>query len=132
MSGARYWVGVALLAAFGFVTGFSIGAPFLLLAIVLAVVGPFRGHARIFWPAVASVVGLTIGYVLFAPLVCTATEAVGAASAVVCSSILGGPYSGAGTYNPPLEPALRAAVVSAMLAAGATFAVLTLRRRSRP
>jgi hypothetical protein len=129
---SAYWALVTCLLVFGFITGFSIGAPFFLLGLTLAVLGPLRHHRRVIGPAVAAVIALSVGYVLFAPLTCSATSTASGESSVVCSSILGGPYSGTGEYNPPLEPALRAGAVFAVVAAMATWIALSSELRSRP
>ncbi len=131
-----YWIAAALLVVFGFLTGFSIGAPFLLLGLVMVVVGPVRRRARIFWPAMVVVPAFTLGYVLVAPLTCTASAgassgaAAGAGdlSTTTCTSLLGGPYAGTGVYNPPLEPALRVGVAVAGGAAIVTFVLISLGR----
>lgn len=68
-----HWVLVAVLVIFGFLTGFSIGMPFLLLGIVLAVLAPCRHRRSVFWPPVLAVPALVAGYLLVAPLGCTAT-----------------------------------------------------------
>ncbi len=132
MTRSGYWLLVTALLVFGFLTGFSIGAPFFLLGLTLAVLGPLRHHDRVIWPAVAAIGGLSLGYILFAPLTCTASSTAGGVSNVVCSSILGGPYSGTGEYAPLLEPALRAGAVVAVVAAMAAWAVLSLARPTRP
>ena len=131
MSRSAYWSLVTVLLVFGFITGFSIGAPFFLLGLTLAVLGPVRRYRRVVIPAVAGVIGLSAGYVLFAPLTCSATSPVGGASTVVCSSILGGPYSGPGDYAPSLEPALRAGAVFAVMAAMGAWAALSPELRGR-
>ena len=132
MTRSAYWLLVTVLLVFGFLTGFSIGAPFFLLGLTLAVLGPLRQHARVIWPAVAAIVGLSLGYILFAPLTCSASAAVGGVSSVVCSSLLGGPYSGTGDYAPPLDPALRAGAVLAVVAAMTVWAILSIERPARP
>ena len=131
-----YWITAALLVVFGFLTGYSIGAPFLLLGLVMVVVGPVRRRARIFWPAMVVVPAFTLGYVLVAPLTCTASAGVSAGatagagdlSTTTCTSLLGGPYAGTGVYNPPLEPALRVGVAVAGGAAIVTFVLISLGR----
>lgn len=134
MSRSAYWTLTTLLIVFGFITGFSIGAPFFILGLVLAVLGPVRHYRRVFWPAVSAVVAATVGYVLFAPLSCTASGVVGGALTTVCSSILGGPSTGGDGFNPSLEPGLRAAAVYAVVAAMAAWIGLSpeIRRRWSP
>lgn len=140
-----YWVLALALLGFGFLAMFSIGAPFFALGLALVVLAPFRQRPAIFWPAIGGVLAFFVGYVLVAPLGCTAQatmrEAAGTsggggseiAGATVCASLLGIDYSGAGTYNPPLWPALIAglataaaiAVVIRVLVARATAAGVT-------
>jgi hypothetical protein len=126
-----YWIAALCLVAFGFVTGFSIGAPFLLVGLALLVLGPLRRWPRLFWSPLAGVVAFILGVVLFIPLSCTATGEVGQISSTVCTSILGPTWSGSGLYNPPPEAfalAFRAGVGAGVGAAIATFVWLTLRR----
>jgi len=70
---AGYWVVVSLLCVFGVVGIFSVGMPFLLLGVTLAAVSPWRAQRAVLWPAVTAVVGFVVGYILVAPLSCTAT-----------------------------------------------------------
>jgi len=133
-----YWIGALLLIAFGFVTGFSIGPPFLIVGLAMLVLGPLRRWPRLFWPPLIGVVAFWTGYLLVVPLSCTGTSttAAGGVSHTVCSSILGPTWSGSGLYNPPPEAfalAFRAGLAAAVTAAIATLAWLTLRRhRERP
>ena len=130
-----YWISALLLVAFGFVTGFSIGPPFLLVGLAMLVLGPLRRWPRLFWPSLVGVVAFTLGVILVVPLYCTATAGVGGVSHTVCSSILGPTWSGSGVYNPPPEAfalALRAGLAAGVVAAIVTLTWLTLRRRERP
>jgi peptidoglycan/LPS O-acetylase OafA/YrhL len=129
MSGSGYWLLVAVLTIFGALTGFTIGIPFLLLGIVLAVLAPYRHRRRVFWPPVIAVPAFVLGFVLVAPLGCTATgTAPGepAARHTVCSNAIGIDYSGPGSYNPSLMPALLAGMATALV--GAVVARLVLRQ----
>ncbi len=116
--GARvaYWTFVALLIGFGFLAAMSIGAPFLLFGLALAVLYPLRHRAAAFWPPLAGLGAFVVGYVLVAPLGCTST-----ARAVVpgrqvppshttCTTLLGHlvglHYEGTGAYTPSPLPAL--------------------------
>jgi hypothetical protein len=130
-----YWIAALLLVAFGFVTGFSIGPPFLLVGLVLLALGRLRRWPRLFWPPLVGVVALIIGVVVFAPLTCTATEDAGSLSQTVCTSILGPTWSGSGLYNPPPDAfalAFRVGLGAGVVDAIMTFVWLTiLRQRPR-
>jgi hypothetical protein len=74
-------------------------------------------------PIVAAPWAFTLIYVLLAPLSCTSTSTPSTGpllSRTECSNILGIDYSGGGSYDPPLLPALLAGLV----AAGLTVAIL--------
>ena len=127
-----YWIAALLLVAFGFVTGFSIGPPFLLVGLALLVLGPVRRWPRLFWPPLVGVLAFILGVVLFVPLSCTATADAGQISKTVCTSILGPTWSGSGLYNPPPEAfalALRVGLGAGVVAAIVTFVWLTVRRQ---
>ena len=127
-----YWVAVGLLIAFGIVAIFSIGAPFLLLGVVLAVLAPWRRRLRVIAPAVAGVLGLTAGYVLIAPLRCTSISTDGGTDFTTCSNLLGIDYSAAGSYNPSLLPALVVGLAAGGIAAGVTRWVTARPRSATP
>jgi len=103
-----YRVLVAVLIAFGFVGGFSIGIPFLLVGGTLGLIGPYRHRPDVFWPSLIAVLSLILGYVLIR---CHSTG-----TTTVCSNIIGIDYSGSGTYNPSLLPALIAGLGAALTA----------------
>ena len=116
MSRTVYWSVTLLLIAFGFVAILSIGAPFFFVGITMAVLSPFRGRPRIYWSGMGGVLGLIAGYVLVAPLSCTATASgAGDIGHTTCTNLLGIDYSGTGVYNPPLVPALLAGLGTAVL-----------------
>ncbi len=119
-----YWIVAVALLVFGFVAGFTIGQPFLLLGAAMLVVSPFRRRRLILWPALAAVVAFDIGYLAVAPFGCTATGIVGGVSSTVCSSLGGIHYAGAGTYNPSLLPALIVGLGCAGIAAIAVAGAL--------
>src|SRR5205814_2045421 len=48
---AAYWILVGSLLGFGMLAIFSIGAPFFLLGLTLAVVAPWRHRRGVLWPA---------------------------------------------------------------------------------
>ena len=130
-----YWIAALLLVAFGFVTGFSIGPPFLLVGLAMLVLGPLRRWPRLFLPPLVGVLGFILGVFLVVPLSCTATAEVSQVSHTVCSSILGPTWSGSSVYNPPPEAfalAFRAGVGTGVATATVTLVWLTLRRRERP
>ena len=128
---AGYWVVVSLLCVFGVVGIFSVGMPFLLLGVTLAAVSPWRAQRAVLWPAVTAVVGFVVGYILVAPLSCTATASSAApGQSTTCTNVLGIDYSGAGVYNPSLVPALLAGV-TVSVAAAAAFRVVLKRQEVR-
>ena len=113
-SNVAYWVLVGVLVVFGFLGLFTIGAPFLVTGITLALLGPFRGRPRVFWPVLVGVIGFFVGFGLVAPFYCTqsgsftsgdVTETV---NPTVCRSLVGITYSGIGSYSPPVVPGLLA------------------------
>jgi hypothetical protein len=130
-----YWVLALVLTVFGFLTGFSIGAPFLLLGLALLVLGPLRRRPRIFWPALVAVTAFVLTVALLIPLSCVATSEAGGGSSTVCTSIAGPTWSGTGIYNPPREAyqmPVRYGTVVAIGAALTTLALLTVRQRRGP
>ncbi len=133
-----YWIISLALVVFGFLTGFSIGQPFLLVGLALIVLGPFRRRPRIFWPALLAVVAYDVGYWAVVPFSCTATAGIeanggiGASATTVCSSLIGLRYGGEGLYDPSRLPALAAGLLLAGLVGSAAFAFLTWQRRARP
>ncbi len=127
-----YWIAALLLVAFGFLTGFSIGPPFLLVGLAMLVLGPLRHWPRLFWPLLVGVLAFNLGVILVIPIYCTATAEAGGVSHTVCTSVLGPTWSGSGLYNPPPEAlavAIRAGLAAAVAAAIATLGWITLRRR---
>ncbi len=130
---ATYWGVAVILVGFGSLALFSIGAPFLLTGTAMMVVSPWRDRPQVLWPALVGVWAFVLGYLLVAPLGCTSTAvAVTAGSPVAvshttCTSILWIDYSGTGTYDPSLLPALVVAVAAG--AAGALAVRFLLRRR---
>jgi hypothetical protein len=119
-----YWLAALVLIGFGFVAGFSIGAPFLLVGLALLVLGPFRGRPRLFWPGLLAVIGFVLGVAFVIPLSCEATSALGQDSYTVCRSIGGQTWAGFGLYNAP--PEAFSLAVLAGLAAASVAAVVTL------
>ncbi|MGZ6546025.1 MAG: hypothetical protein ACXVEI_11980 [Actinomycetota bacterium] len=110
-----YWTLVVFLVGFGFLGLLSVGFPFLLLGITLAILSQRRHETGVIAAGVAAVFGFTIGYILVAPLGCTSSGAApGSISHTVCTNILGIDYSGVGLYNPSLAPGLIAGIVVAV------------------
>jgi hypothetical protein len=128
-----YWANVVVLVLFGLIAIFSIGAPFLLLGIMLAVLSPWRTRRGVLPTGTAVVLGFVVGFVLVGPGGCTSTAgSVGGAQSLgttTYSNVLGISYEGAGTYNPSLLPGLLAGIVLAAIA-GVTTAWLY--RRHQP
>ena len=58
-----YWIAALLLVAFGFITGFSIGPPFLLVGLAMLVLGPLRRRPRLYWPPLVGVLAFILGVV---------------------------------------------------------------------
>jgi hypothetical protein len=138
MKAGAYWAIVVALILFGWFAILSIGAPFLLLGITLAVLFPWRTRRGVLATGIAVVVGLVVGYVLVAPLSCagssTAVSVVGEVQSegtTTCSNILGVTYEGSGIYSPSLLPALLAGIALAAIA-GVTTAWLYRRHPAHP
>lgn len=110
-----YWALIVLLIGFGFLGLLSIGFPFLLLGITLAILSQRRHETGVIVAGVAAIFGFTLGYILVAPLGCTGSGTpTGAISHTVCTNILGIDYSGVGTYNPSLVPGLLVGILVAV------------------
>jgi hypothetical protein len=132
-----YWAIVVALILFGGFAILSIGTPFLLLGIMLAVLFPWRTRRGALATGLAVILGLVVGYVLVAPLGCSTGTAstsvsiigeVRSESITICNNILGITYEGSGNYNPGLLPALLAGIALATIA-GVTTAWLYRRDR---
>jgi hypothetical protein len=123
MKAGAYWAIVVALILFGWLAIFSIGAPFLLLGITLAVLFPWRTRRGALATGMAVILGLVVGYVIVAPLSCTGTATAvsvlgGAQSegSTTCNNLLGITYQGSGIYNPSLLPALLGGIALAAIA----------------
>jgi hypothetical protein len=111
-----YWTLTVVLIAFGVLGLLSIGLPFLLLGIMLAIVSQRRHETGVVAAGVAAIVGFVTGYILFAPLGCTmSANSVDPVEHTVCTNVLGINYSGIGVYNPSVIPGLLAGLVVAVL-----------------
>ena len=131
---AGYWALVFALCVFGIVGIFSIGMPFLLLGLTLAVVAPWRSQPAVLWPAVTAVVAFVAGFILVTPLGCSTSPSSPSsapsdlpAQTTTCTNVLGIDYSGQGLYNPSQWPALLAGLALSALAA-VTVRVILKRR----
>jgi hypothetical protein len=121
-----------VLILFGFAGLFSIGAPFLLTGMVMLVCFPWRRRREVLWPAISGVWGLTLGYVLLAPIGCStggtseglAIGFVNTAATTTCNGVFFD-YSGGASYNPPLLPALLVGVLVGAVAILAVRALLS-------
>lgn len=136
MKEGAYWAIVVALILFGWLAIFSIGAPFFLFGITLAVLFPWRTRRGVLATGIAVVIGLVVGYVLVAPLSCTGTSVFVPGEALsegttTCSNLLGITYAGGENYNPSLLPALLAGIALAAIA-GVTTARLSRRHRANP
>jgi hypothetical protein len=105
--------------------------PFLLTGVVMLVCFPWRRRKEILWPALAGVWGLTLGYLLVAPLTCTSTASADKVAGVTRCNGVFFDYSGGLSYNPPLLPALLVGLGVAAASAG-LVRVATVRRRAWP
>jgi hypothetical protein len=130
-SWTAYWVPVILLVAFGALAIFSIGAPFLLNGLALAVLWPARSKPNVFWAALAGVNAFIVGYVLVAPLGCTGRELLGGGGHTTCFNLVGIDYSGEIPYTPALWPALIAGLAAAAIVAAVTWRLVTRGRVRR-
>lgn len=125
-----YWGVVLLLALFGVIASATIGLPFLLLAVALIVLAPWRHRRRVFWPGLAAVGGFIAAFVVVTPLSCTTTaefqraneEQPRSTGFTDCTNLIGIDYSGAAGYQPSRLPAFGVA-----LAAAATATTVTRR-----
>lgn len=125
----RYWLAVIVLVALGFLTIFSFGLYFWFMAIVLAVLSPFRSRPQVFLPGLALFLGFLVAYLLVAPWGCsqsfTSNPTTGeeTLSPVVCTSPIGIEYTGPEPFDPSRIPALIAGGATAVVAAGVTWIV---------
>lgn len=133
-------IGVVLMA-FGFLAILTIGMPFFVIGALLFVSGLTDAQRRsptVFWPLLASLPTFFLVYVLVAPLSCTswAIEELtsdgraAADSGARCSNLIGIDYSGGTSYNPPLWPAVLAAIAAAGVAGVVTHRVVRTRTAS--
>lgn len=117
-----YWAFAVFLIGFGFLGLLTVGLPFFLLGMTLAILWPRRHETGVIAAGVSAIVGFTLGYILVAPLGCTTSgQGTHAVSHTVCSNILGINYSGAIGYNPSVLPGVIVGLVMAVLFANVTL-----------
>jgi hypothetical protein len=128
-TGFRYWLVVIVLAALGFLTIFSVGLYFWLIAIALTLLSPFRSRPRVFRSGIALFLGFLAGYVAIAPWSCSQsvtsdpTTGEETVSPLVCTSPIGIEYSGSEAFDPSRTPAVVGGAVSAVVASAVTWLV---------
>ena len=66
-----YWTLVVLLIGFGALAILTIGLPFLLLGLMLAIVSQRRHETGVVVAGVGAIVGFMVGYILIAPTSCS-------------------------------------------------------------
>lgn len=128
-----YWTLVAMLLAFGMLAIFTIGAPFLLLGVTLAIVAPWRRRPTVLWPSVTGILAFVVGVLLIAPLSCTSTIVPSAPGAppqpetTDCPSAFGLIHYGS---DAGYIPALIVGVALALLAAATAHPILAGRPKA--
>ncbi|MDQ3986066.1 MAG: hypothetical protein M3280_06165 [Actinomycetota bacterium] len=141
-----YWAFTFVLIAVGIVGIFSIGIPFLLLGITLAILFPARDRPAFYWAGVMGVAAFIAGFILLAPLGCTSSVAPVTVSvenprsdgavpletptpvvATECANPIGIDYKGSVGYNPSFAPALLGGVALGVLVGVASHAVISRR-----
>lgn len=133
--GVAYWVIVASLLVLGFLSMFTVGLAFLLLAAAMTVLSPFRSKPRVWWSGMALVVGSLIGYAAIAPWGCSQTATFDVATGVaeeaptVCRSLIGIKYTGRDGFQPSRTPGVIAGVVLGVLAASAAWIRIGVQQR---
>jgi hypothetical protein len=129
-----YWIVAVALIVFGFITGFSIGQPFLVVGLVMLGLGPVRNRPLVFWPPLLGVIAFYVVYLAIAPFQCIASSGLDSngidQTSTVCTSLIGLRYGGGGIVNPSLAPAIAVGLVAGVLVGLLTFAVLRWKRRT--
>jgi hypothetical protein len=120
-----YWALAVFLTAFGIPALASIGAPFLLVGMVMMALWPMRRRARAFWPVLVGVIVFCAVYTLVAPFGCERSGFLSPEGAEVdeqatCTSIVGVGYSGSGDWDPSYVPAILAGLGIGVVAGAVT------------
>ena len=111
-----YWTLVVLLIGFGALAILTIGLPFLLLGLMLAIVSQRRHETGVVAAGVGAIVGFMVGYILIAPTSCsTGANSIDGFEHRACTNILGFGYSGTDTDNLGVILGLLAGLVVAVL-----------------
>jgi hypothetical protein len=111
-----YWSLVVVLIGFGVLGILTIGLPFLLLGLMLAIVSQRRHETGIVAAGVGAIVGFMVGYILVAPTSCTTSaNSVDGIEHRACTNILGFGYSGTDADNLGVILGLLAGLVVAVL-----------------
>jgi hypothetical protein len=128
-----YWILALVITVFGFISGFSIGLPVLLVGITMLALGPFRARPLVFWPVLLAVLAADATFMAIAPFQCIGTASLGEVSIpsdTVCTSLIGLRYEGEGLFNPSLMPAVLVGLVVGILVGVVTFVVLSRRAQA--
>ena len=88
-----YWTLVVLLIVFGALAILTIGLPFLLLGLMLAIVSQRRHETGVVVAGVGAIVGFMVGYILVAPTSCSTASSIDGIEHRACTNILGFGYS---------------------------------------
>jgi hypothetical protein len=124
-----YWTVTVVLTAVGILGILSVGLPFLLLGIMLAIVSQRRHESGVVAAGVAAIVGFMVGYILVAPTSCiSSASSADGIERRTCTSILGFGYSGTDDTGMILG-LIAGLIVAVMFALGARW--LTQRVASR-
>lgn len=145
--GPGYWIPTIALLGFGVLAILSVGLPFLVVGLLLAVGGAVGAPTRrpsTFWSVVAAVAGLVVGHLAVAPFGCSVSEAVVESSTTDstaegaplgttrCTSLTGISYTGDAGYEPPRWPGIAAGGGLAIVAGAITRRTLSRPGRRRP
>jgi hypothetical protein len=88
-----YWITSLALIAFGIAGAMTIGLPFLIIGLAMAVLGPIRHQARVYRPIMLGLIAFNVAFMAIAPAYCSATSTIGGgSSAATCTSFIGIPW----------------------------------------